>query len=98
MSRTSRLSALMAMFLAGCAAFAVGGQFQSGRRALLVNDPETALAYFRTVADQDPNYVYHSVHFREGIWTYVGRAQYETKRYDELGSRWNARWHKTATI
>ena len=83
MTRTSRLSALMALLLTGCAAFAVGGQFQSGRRALLVNDPETALAYFRSVADQDPNYVYHSVHFREGIWTYVGRTQYETKRYAE---------------
>jgi tetratricopeptide (TPR) repeat protein len=83
MTRTKRLSALLAMFLTGCAAFAVGGQFQSGRRALLVNDPETALAYFRAVADQDPNYVYHSVHFREGIWTYVGRTQYETKRYAE---------------
>ena len=83
MIRTSRLSALMAVFLTGCAAFAVGSQFQSGRRALLVNDPETALGYFRTVADQDPNYVYHSVHFREGIWTYVGRTQYETKRYAE---------------
>ena len=67
--------------MAACASFAVGGQFQSGRRALLVNDPETALAYFRSVADQNPNYMYHSVDFREGIWTYIGRAQYETKRY-----------------
>jgi tetratricopeptide (TPR) repeat protein len=74
---------LLALLLAGCASFATGGQFQSGRRALLVNDPETALAYFRGVADQDPNYVYHSVHFREGIWTYIGRTQYETKRYAE---------------
>jgi tetratricopeptide (TPR) repeat protein len=69
--------------MAGCASFAVSGQFQSGRRALLMNDPETALAYFRGVAEQDPNYIYHSVHFREGIWTYVGRAQYETKQYDD---------------
>ena len=69
--------------VAACASFAVSGQFQSGRRALLVNDPETALSYFRTVADQDPNYFYHSVDFREGIWTYLGRAQYETKRYAE---------------
>jgi len=48
-----------------------------------MNDPETALAYFTGVADQDPNYVFHSVYFREGIWTYLGRAQYETKRYPE---------------
>ena len=71
------------LLLGGCAAFAVGGQFQSGRRALLANDPETALAYFTGVADQNPNYVFHSVHFREGIWTYLGRAQYEIKRYPE---------------
>jgi tetratricopeptide (TPR) repeat protein len=77
------LALLLAGAMAGCASFATGGQFQAGRRALLVNDPETALAYFRTVADQNPNYVYHSMHFREGIWTYVGRTQYETKRYDE---------------
>jgi tetratricopeptide (TPR) repeat protein len=71
------------IFFAGCAAFAIGGQFQSGRRALLRNDAETALAYFSEVAEKDPNYVYHSVHFRENIWTYLGRAQYETKRYEE---------------
>ena len=74
---------LLAMSLAGCSAFAVGGQFQSGRNALLVGDPERALAYFRSVADQDPNYVYQSMDFREGIWTYLGRTQYETKRYAE---------------
>lgn len=67
--------------MAGCAAFAVGGQFQSGRRALRVGEPETALSYFQSVAQQDPNYVYSSMDFREGIWTYLGRAQYETKRY-----------------
>jgi len=74
---------LLMFFLAGCAAFAVGGQFQSGRRALLINDPETALAYFQEVAAKDPNYFYRSVDFRENIWTYLGRAQYETKRYPE---------------
>ena len=59
------------------------GQFQSGRRALLANDPEPALAYFLEASQAKPNYVYHSVHFREGIRTYVGRTQYETKRYVE---------------
>ena len=74
---------LLVSILAGCAACGVGGQFQSGRRALLVGDPETALGYFSAVAEQDPNYVYHSVHFRENIWTYLGRVQYETKKYPE---------------
>lgn len=69
------------LLLAGCAAYNTAGQVQSGRRALLVNDPELALPYFLAAAESDPNYVYHAVYFREGIWTYVGRAQYATKRY-----------------
>lgn len=72
-----------AILLSGCAAFAIGGQFQSGRGALLVGDPERALPYFRSVAEQNPDYVHQSMDFREGIWTYLGRAQYETKRYAE---------------
>jgi tetratricopeptide (TPR) repeat protein len=73
----------MVLLLAGCAAFTTGTQVQSGRRALLVNDPERALPYFLEAAQSDPNYVYRSVDFHEGIWTYVGRAQYATKRYAE---------------
>ena len=69
------------VLLAGCAAFNTAGQVQSGRRALLANDPELALPYFLEAAQADPNYVYQSVYFREGIWTYVGRSQYATKRY-----------------
>ena len=71
------------VLLAGCAAFSTGSQVQSGRRALLVNDPELALPYFLQAAQADPNYIYQSVNFREGIWTYVGRTQYATKRYAE---------------
>jgi len=69
--------------LAGCAAYNTAGQVQSGRRALLVNDPERALPYFLEAAQANPNYVYQSMFFREGIWTYVGRSQYATKRYPE---------------
>lgn len=71
------------LVLGGCAAFTTGTQVQSGRRALLVNDPERALPYFLEAAQSDPNYVYRSVDFHEGIWTYVGRTQYATKRYAE---------------
>lgn len=71
------------LLLASCAAFTTSTQVQSGRRALLVNDPERALPYFLAVAQSDPGYVYRSVHFSEGVWTYVGRTQYATKRYAE---------------
>jgi tetratricopeptide (TPR) repeat protein len=71
------------LMLAGCAAFNTATQVQSGRRALLVNEPERALPYFLEAAQRDPNYIYRSVHFSEGIWTYVGRTQYATQRYAE---------------
>jgi tetratricopeptide (TPR) repeat protein len=74
---------VLAIAAAGCAAFTVAGQAQNGRQALLMNDPETALAYFLKAAERDPNYIYSSVNFRESIWTYVGRAQYALGRYDD---------------
>jgi tetratricopeptide (TPR) repeat protein len=74
---------LLLSLLAACATFDTGGQFLAGRRALLTNDPETALGYFLSAAQRNPNFVYIAVNFKEGIWTYVGRAQYSTKRYKE---------------
>jgi tetratricopeptide (TPR) repeat protein len=68
---------------AGCASFQTAGQVQRGRQALLMNDPETALAQLMQAAETDPNYIYSSGNFRESIWTYVGRAQYALGRYDE---------------
>src|SRR5512140_807750 len=79
--RIASLSVLL--LLAGCAAFTTGTQVTSGRLALLANDPGRALPYFLAAAQSDPNYVYRSVDFHEGIWTYVGRTQYATKRYAE---------------
>ena len=68
---------------AGCASYQVAGQLQTGRQALLINQPETALAYFLEAAKRDPDYVYQSMYFREGIWTYVGRSEYVLGRYNE---------------
>lgn len=73
----------LAALLAGCAGFQTAGEVNSGRQALLVNQPETALAYFLAAADRDPDFVYQSVYFREGIWTYVGRTQYATGKLNE---------------
>lgn len=73
----------LAGFLAGCAAYQVAGQVQTGRQALLINQPERALPYFREAAQNDPNYIYQSMHFREGVWTYVGRAEYGTGQFKE---------------
>lgn len=77
------IALLLICLLSGCASYYVAGQVQSGRRALLVKDPERALPYFLDAAKNNPDYFYESEHFREGIWTYVGRAQYATKRYQD---------------
>ena len=69
--------------LFGCAAYQVAGQVNAGRQALLVKDAERALPYFLAAADGDPNYVYRSVHFSEGIWTYVGRTQYASGNFKQ---------------
>ena len=50
---------------------------------MLVNHDEQALAYFQSAAEKDPNYAYVYDLFREGVWTYLGRAQYRIGRYEE---------------
>jgi tetratricopeptide (TPR) repeat protein len=74
------LSALW--LLSGCATY-VGDEFVRGRQALLRNQPRQALAYFQKVASQDPDYTYRSMNFSEGIWTYLGRTQYQLGRFEE---------------
>jgi tetratricopeptide (TPR) repeat protein len=74
---------LLIFLLAGCAAYQAAGQVQSGRQALLINKPEDALAYFQQVAESNPNYIFQSGLYREGIWTYVGRSQYSLGRLPE---------------
>src|SRR5262245_25296823 len=84
MIKASRIARLFLIgILSGCAAYQIGGQVESGRRALLVNDPERAMPYLLEAAKSDPNYAYVYDPFRESVWTYLGRSQYGTKRYAE---------------
>jgi tetratricopeptide (TPR) repeat protein len=66
----------MVWFLSACDSFWTSGQFASGRRAFVVKNYQEALAYFRKVADKKPGYVFQSMHFRESVWTYLGRCLY----------------------
>jgi tetratricopeptide (TPR) repeat protein len=77
--KSVRLSMLLplAMLVAGCASLRNGGEFQSGRQALLRGDNETALAYFYSVAQRDPNYTYGTA-YRQGVLSYLGRTEYLT--------------------
>jgi tetratricopeptide (TPR) repeat protein len=69
------------LFLTGCTSLQVGGDVAVGRQALLKGSNETALGYFYTAAQKDPNYIYATGSSpRQGIWSYVGRSEYLTGR------------------
>ena len=71
------------LIIAGCATLESGGEFVSGRRALMSGDSAVALSYFEQIAKRDPNYVAPFTSFRQSIWTYLGRSQYQTGKLVE---------------
>ena len=71
----------LVVFLAGCTSLQSGGEVQYGRQALLKGSNETALGYFYSAAQRDPNYVYATGSSpKQGVWSYVGRSEYLTGR------------------
>jgi len=69
------------VFLSGCTSLLVGGEVQYGRKALLAGSNETALGYFYSAAQRDPNYVYATGSSpKQVVWSYVGRTEYLTGR------------------
>lgn len=68
--------------LSGCAGFQTGSEVLHGREAFLIGKNEEALAYFHSAAQRDPNYTYGTA-LRQGIWSYVGRAEYATGKYPQ---------------
>jgi len=77
-----RLSVLLLLF--GAASCQVATQMQSGRQALLLrNDPDEALGHFQKAAESDPNAVMQVGPYRQGVWSYIGRAHYQAGRLPE---------------
>jgi len=68
--------------LSGCAGFQTGSEVLHGRQAFLIGNHEAALTYFQSAAQRDPNYTYGTA-LRQGIWSYVGRAEYATGKYPQ---------------
>jgi tetratricopeptide (TPR) repeat protein len=66
----------LALLLTGCLAIQVGGEIQKGRMELMYGDPKVALAHFQRAAELDPDYHLNYSIFYEGVWTYVGRANF----------------------
>ena len=67
-----------ALLLSGCASFEAGSNVQRGRYALLRGDSKLALGHFQRTSEIDPNYYYRIGPMKEGVWTYVGRAHYDS--------------------
>src|ERR1043166_6669277 len=72
------LIVLVFLSLAACTTVELQGDFTAGRQALLRNDSSAALGYFEKVARANPKYTSDTVVVSESIWTYVGRAYYNT--------------------
>ena len=71
-------------FLSACTTVQSGSAFSAGRRALLGGDDETALGFFQTVAESNPNFVFTTGSSpRQSIWSYVGRTEYLTDRFPQ---------------
>ena len=75
----SILSLSIVGLLSACTSLQVGSDVAAGRRALMAGNHETALAYFQSAAQKDPNYKYGTA-FQQGILSYVGRTEYAVGR------------------
>jgi tetratricopeptide (TPR) repeat protein len=58
------------------------GEVEAGRRELLLGDSSRAVARFQRAAEMDPNRLHFSI-LPEGVWTYLGRAHYQTGNLPE---------------
>ena len=73
---------LFMFVISGCV-IPVATEVESGRTALIAGNPEMALAHFQRGARAQPDYVADLSPLREGIWTYLGRAYYDSGKLSE---------------
>ena len=77
------LIAVVLLALSGCAGYESAGEFTRGRLALVRGDPSGALSNFQSVANAEPQFVARNGPLWESIWTYIGRAHYQSGKYPE---------------
>ena len=78
-----KVSLILLLFIASGCGVRVATEVQSGRAALMAGNPELALTYFQRGVESQPDYVVDLPPLQEGIWTYLGRAYYETGKLPE---------------
>ena len=70
----------LSVLLFACAVLRGEDEVDQGRAALLAGNYQTALGYFQEAEQADPNYMY-GAELREGVLSYLGKAQYLTGNY-----------------
>ena len=78
------LLALLALgaLLAACGgSFQTGGDISQGRSAMFAGNYQSALSYFQSAAQTDPNYIW-GAQLREGTLSFLGRGQYLNGQYE----------------
>jgi tetratricopeptide (TPR) repeat protein len=70
----------LSVLFSACAAVKGGGDIVDGRQELFKGNYQAALSYFQAAEKADPNYIY-GAELREGVLSYLGRAQYLTGDY-----------------
>jgi tetratricopeptide (TPR) repeat protein len=83
MNRLCLVAATALLALGACASYEASGEFTRGRLALVRGDRGTALTNFKSVASANPQYVARNGPLWESIWTYIGRAHYQSGQYAE---------------
>ena len=72
----------LSVLLSACAVFNTAGDIAQGRQATLEGNYQLALDYFWAADQTDPHYMY-GAELREGVLSFLGRAQYLTGNYAE---------------
>ena len=75
----------LSIWLSACASFQAAADITQGRQALIQGNNQSALGYFQTAEQIDPTYVY-GTELRQGVLSYLGRAQYLTGNYAQARS------------
>ena len=70
----------LSIWLSACVSFQAAGDIAQGRQALFKGNNQAALGYFQAAEQVDPAYV-DDTELRQGVLSYVGRAQYLTGNY-----------------
>lgn len=70
----------LSIWLSACASFQAAGDIAHGRQALIAGNNQAALGYFQAAEQVDPAYIY-GTELRQGVLSYLGRAQYLTGNY-----------------